>query len=515
MRQRFSLTVISLIICAERGERETLLLGKLGYNLKRTMESYLIRAKRELLSKETGTIYKNAKWRFLLISPLPYKAGSVGLAMHILYRELNKLEDVSCERYFFREEEVRSLEGDRLFSEFHILAFSLSYELDVINFLRILEMNSIPLFPEERREEHPIVLVGGAYPTVNPRPLSKFADAIALGDGEEMIEEIAQAIKQGQTRKERLELLSQIRGVFVPSLLKSYQRRWVRDLNLYDGSSQFVSPLSDFPSTAFVEISRGCWRGCGFCVIPPFFSPYRERSPEKIIEQALRWKGRARKIGLVGAAVSDHSQLEEIGKALYKEGIPFSTASLRADALSEEFLRYMAEGGERTITLAPESASPHLRKLINKSIEEEVLKEALEKAKRAGFKRARLYFMIGLPQEGMEDVVKIAEFAERMKNILPLHLSVAPFVPKPQTPLGCFPMEREDTLRRKMELLRRKLREKGIGVSFGSVKEGRIQWWLAQGDERMGDVLLYAYQNGASYATWQRGYEKIYGNPPK
>lgn len=471
----------------------------------------IVRAKRELLAKEKGTIYKTAKWRFLLISPLPYKAGSAGLAMHILYRELNKLEDVSCERYFFQEEEVRSLEGDRLPMEFHCLAFSLSYELDSLNFLRILEMSGIPLLRDERREGHPIIIVGGAYPTINPLPLSKFADAIAIGDGEEMIGEIAQTIKEGGRREEILERLSKVKGIFVPYLSDGYRRRWLRNLDAFDGSSQFISPLSEFPSTAFVEISRGCWRGCGFCVVPSFFSPYRERSLEKILEQALRWKGVARKIGLVGAATSDHSALEEIGRALHKEGIPFSTASLRADKLSEEFLRYMAEGGERTITLAPEVASPHLRKLINKWIDEEILKEALEKAKRAGFRRVRLYFMIGLPEEGMEDVLAIAELAEKMSKILPLHLSVAPFIPKPHTPLGSFPMESEDSLRKKMERLRSALRGKGIGVSFESVKEGIIQWWLAKGDERMGDVLLYAYLNGASFSAWRKGYEKVYG----
>ncbi len=475
------------------------------------MESYLIRTRKELLSREKGTIYKMAKWRFLLISPLPYKVGSGGLAMHILYRELNELEDVSCERYFFQGEEVRSLEGDRLPMEFHCLAFSLSYELDSLNFLRILEMSGIPLLREERKEGHPIVLVGGAYPTINPRPLSKFADALAIGDGEEMIREIAEAIKRGQDRKERLELLSEIQGLFVPSLSNTYQRRWVKNLDLYDGSSQFISPLSGFPSTTFVEISRGCPRGCRFCLIPSFFSPYRERSLGKILEGILRWKGIARKAGLVGAATCDHSALQEIGKALHKEGIPFSVASLRADALSEEFLRYMAEGGEKTITLAPEVASPHLRELINKRIDEETLREALEKAKRVGFKRARLYFMIGLPQEDIEDVLEIAELAERMRKILPLHLSVAPFIPKPQTPLGCFPMESEERLREKIDKLRSALWERGIGVSFQSVREGIIQWWLTQGDERMGDVLLYAYKNRSSFSAWRKGYEKVYG----
>lgn len=474
------------------------------------MERRIISTKRELLSQERGTIYKNAKWRFLLISPLPYSEGSAGLAMHILYRELNKLEDISCERYFFQEEEVRSLEADRLPMEFHCLAFSLSYELDSLRFLRILEMSGMPLLREEREERHPIVIVGGAFPTINPLPLSKFADALAIGDGEEMIKEIAEAIKNGGTRKEKLELLSKIEGIFVPDLSKSFKRRWLRNLDSYEGSSQFISPLSDFPLTAFIEISRGCWRGCGFCVIPYFFSPYRERSLESILEQALGWKGKARKIGLVGAATTDHSALEEIGKTLYQENIPFSAASLRADALSEGFLHYMSAGGERTITLAPEVASPRLRELINKRIDEETLKEALEKAKRAGFQRARLYFMIGLPGETVEDVLDIAHLAEKMRRILPLHLSVAPFVPKPLTPLGSFPMESERILRDKMKRLRSALREKEISVSFESIRQGIIQWWLAHGDERMEDVLLYAYRNGGGFGAWRKGYEQYY-----
>jgi radical SAM superfamily enzyme YgiQ (UPF0313 family) len=482
-----------------------------GGIIKGIMESYLIRARKELLAKEKGTIYKSAKFRFLLISPLPYKAGSAGLAMHILYREINKLTDLSCERYFFQGAEVRSLEFDRLPSEFQVLAFSLSYELDSLNFLRILEMSEIPLLWEERKEEHPIILVGGAYPTINALPLSKFADAIAIGDGEEMVREIGEAIKAGKDKGERLLLLSKIKGIFVPSIGNSYQRRWLKDLNLYDGSSQYISPICDFPSTAFIEISRGCQRGCRFCVIPYFFSPYRERSAENVIEEALKWKGIARKIGLVGAATCDHSQLREIGRWLSKEGIPFSAASLRADALDEEFLRYLAEGGERTITLAPEVASPHLRELINKRIDEEVLKEALEKAKRAGFKRARLYFMIGLPKEELEDVRRIAEMSEKMSEIMPLRLSISPFIPKPGTPLGKFPMEEEGKLRKKKEVLERELRKRGIQASFESIRGSIIQWWLAQGDERMGDVLLYAYKGGGSFSAWLKAYEKVYG----
>ncbi|MBC7328264.1 radical SAM protein [bacterium] len=475
------------------------------------MERYLIRARRELLEKEKGTIYKTGKWRILLISPLSYPAGSTSLAMHILYREWNRLDDVSCERYFFKEEEVRSLEGDRQPSEFHILAFTLSYELDCLKFLKILEMSGIPLLREERGEQHPIVLIGGAYPTINPHPLSKFADAIAIGDGEELVREIVNALKEGKGKRETIELLKDIDGIYVPYLCKGYKRRWLRDLNVYDGSSQFISPLSEFPSTAFVEISRGCNRGCAFCVIPAFFSPYRERSVEKILEQALKWKGVARKVGLVGAATSDHSALREIGKALYQEGIPFSAASLRADALEEEFLQYLAKSGEMTVTLAPEVATPPLRKLIRKWIDEEVLREALEKAKRVGFKRARLYFMIGLPGEGMDDVQAIVELAERMAKILPLHLSVAPFVPKPGTPLASYPMEKEEVLRKKVRVLQSGLKKKGIGVSFESIRSGIIQWWLAQGDERMGDVLLYAYKRGGSFSAWKKGYEKVYG----
>jgi radical SAM superfamily enzyme YgiQ (UPF0313 family) len=217
-----------------------------GGIIKGIMESYLIRARKELLAKEKGTIYKSAKFRFLLISPLPYKAGSAGLAMHILYREINRLTDLSCERYFFQEAEVRSLEFDRLPSEFQVLAFSLSYELDCLNFLRILEMSEIPLLWEERKEEHPIILVGGAYPTINPLPLSKFADAIAIGDGEEMVREIGEAIKAGKDKGERLLLLSKIKGIFVPSIGNSYQRRWLKGVSKgmsFLRDSLFLLPL--------------------------------------------------------------------------------------------------------------------------------------------------------------------------------------------------------------------------------------------------------------------------------
>lgn len=149
--------------------------------------------------------------------------------------------------------------------------------------------------------------------------------------------------------------------------------------------------------------------------------------------------------------------------------------------------------------------------MINKGIDEEVLREALEKAKKAGFKRARLYFMIGLPKEELEDVRRIAEISEEMSEILPLRLSISPFIPKPGTPLGKFPMEEEGKLRKKKEILERELRKRGIQATFESIRGSVIQWLLAQGDERMGDVLLYAYKRGGSFSAWRKGYEKVYG----
>ncbi len=467
----------------------------------------LFKLRKNILEKEKGTIFKSAKWRCLLLSPLPYRAGSTGLAMHILYREINKLPDCSCERGFFAEE-IRSLENDRLPMEFHLLAFSLSFELDSLNFLKMLEMSQIPLLREERREEHPIVLVGGAFPTINPFPLFRFADAIAIGEGEEMVREIMEVLQKGKDRNERLHLLSNVEGIYVPGVSKSIRRRWLKDLNLYDGSSQYISPLAEFPSTVFIEVARGCpWR-CRFCVVPSSFSPYRERSAEEIISSASRWKGIARKVALVGTAVSNHSQIEEIAKRLYEKGIPFSAASLRADALEESFLYYMAKGGEKTITLAPEVASPRLRRLINKHINEEITRDALFKAKRAGFQRARLYFMIGLPGESIEEVLAIADMASDLKQILPLHLSIASFVPKRGTPLESAQMEDPKTLERKVKLLKEALSKEGIPAAFESVKQSVIQSLLAKGDEAMGDVLLRAYREGGNYSAWMRALER-------
>jgi radical SAM superfamily enzyme YgiQ (UPF0313 family) len=479
-----------------------------------------ITSPRERLSREKGTIIKDWGGRLpiALIYPNSYYLGMSNLGLHALYRWLNSYQGVVAERVFWEKEDKTpfSLESRRPLSDFALLAFSISYELDYFNVVRILKASGIPLYAAERDERYPLVIAGGPCITANPLPLSPFFDCLCIGEAEPILPTILPLISEGigGKREELLKVLALLPGIYVPQYPQSpVVRQWARNLDDFPVTSAIVTPDTELGDLYLLEVERGCNWGCRFCLVSTAFSPLRFRSVDKLIEQAQQGLQYRRRLGLVGPAISDHPQLEELLVRLRQMGASFSLSSLRISPLSEKLLTEIAKGGARTLTLAPEAGSPHLRQVIKKGINDEDILEAITILGKQGIKQLKLYFMIGLPSETDEDIEEIINLTLKGKNILDrqqsgtrLILNIAPFVPKAGTPFQWLPMAPLPTLNRRLSLLKNKLSPKGIKVKAESPAWSQIQGILARGDIKVAELL--ACMEEISLAGWRRAVEK-------
>ncbi|UCD70557.1 MAG: TIGR03960 family B12-binding radical SAM protein [Syntrophobacterales bacterium] len=519
----------------------------------------LIQRAKKRLSEERGTIRKEwaARTSLCLAFPNRYYTGMSNLGFQSLYRQLNQLEDIVCERVFLPDREelpeyrktdtaLFSLESQRPLYDFDILAFSIPFENDYLNILTLLEMGKIPLLRTARNETHPLVIAGGVAVFLNPEPLSDFFHVFLVGEGEELLPEFLrcfqQAKSEGNTRRKFLEKAAAIEGAYVPQFyqvrylnegpIKSFtpkgnnpsriKRRWVRDLNHIHTASTLFTPHTEFNDMALVEVNRGCSRRCRFCAGCFIYRPFRNRSLEVLIKDIQEGLTRERRIGLVGSAVSDHPHLRGICQSVLDLRGTLSIASLRVDSISADLIRYLKAGGHKTISLAPEAGSERLRRVINKDLQEEDLLRAVETIVKTGIPNIRLYFIIGLPTEKAQDIDEIVGLTRRIKHIFlkvgrdrkrlgRITLSISPFVPKPSTPFQWVPYEEINSLKRKLKLIKNELRGEGnVHVIHDLPKWGYIQTLLSRGDRRVGKILLGAHYNDGN---WRKTFKEINLNP--
>ncbi|MDO8683754.1 MAG: radical SAM protein, partial [Armatimonadota bacterium] len=426
-------------------------------------------------------------------------------------------------------------------SEYDALGFSISFEMDYLNILQMLSLSGIPLLAAERNESHPLILAGGPCATFNPEPLADFIDVFLVGEAEDAIPDIIDVMRssENQPRKDLLHNLAQIEGVYVPRFYQPRHkndgmidcieiadgvperviRRRTKDLDSHNASSVILTPNTEFADMVLTEAMRGCRRQCRFCIAGYMDLPPRPRKVN-LPEGASR-------VGLVGSAVFDHPAAQSICEAITEEGREFSVSSIRIETLTKELADLMRRGGQETITLAPEAGTERLRKVINKDILDSEIMDAVEVACSAGFKRARLYFMVGLPTETGEDVAAIGELANRICAEFPklnLQLSASCYVPKPWTPFQWAPMASERDLSAKIATLRKAVTgNRRLKLNTESPRLSIIQGWLARGDRRLGKVLIYALESGnyargiaevgldpAFYAHRERNCEEIF-----
>ena len=470
-----------------------------------------------LLKRETGTIYKDWGGRLpvALAFPNTFYLGMSSLAIHALYRLLNARPDVVCERVFWNGDGAEagplcSLESGRDVRDFAVLGFSFSFEMDYFNLMTMLRQAGLPLWAEDRDEGHPLLIAGGPAVTANPEPLAPFFDAIAIGEGEVIFPPLLDLLHEAVhiDRSALLEALSRLPGLYVPTLrppLSPIPRQWLRNLDTQPATTAILTPDTEFGDRFLIEIGRGCGRGCRFCLAGYTYRPPREVGLEEVLREAARGLEHCDRLGLVSAAVSDHSQIDELATELRRMGARLSVSSMRLDPLSEPLLRALAESGTRTLTMAPEAGSERLRRFINKTLTEDDVLRAASLAARHGFHQLKLYFMIGQPTETKEDVVAIADLALRIKARFRgrVVIDATPYVPKAHTPFQRVAMAPLGVLEERLRALRRTLEPRGIGVRADSLAWAAVQGVLARGDRRLARVLA-RLPGRPSLSGWRR-----------
>ncbi len=482
-----------------------------------------IKKARQQLSREQGAIIKDWGGRIpiALIYPNSYYVGMSNLGIHTIYSLLNAYGGVVCERAFWGRDDIRqqtlSLESQRPLSDFAVLAFSITYEVDYLNVVQILKASGVPLYAADRDKRHPVVIVGGPCITANPMPLAPFFDCLCIGEAEPILPALLSVLFEGISgrRDELLKALASLPGIYVPQRYSGAPvvRQWANNLDDFPTTSTILTRDTELGDLYLIEVERGCNWGCRFCLVSNVFSPVRFRFRDKLIEQARLGLKYRQRLGLVGPVVSDYPQLEELLISLRQMGAGFSLSSLRVRPLSQALLTEIVEGGAQTIALAPEAGSQRLRQLIRKGISEDDVLAAVSKVAELKIKQLKLYFMVGLPSETDEDIEEIITLTLRCKGILDrrqsgcrISLSIAPFVPKAGTPFQWLPMAQPSTLNRRLSLLKRGLLPKGIKLKCESPAWSQVQAVLARGDAKLAGVL--ANVEGVSLAGWRQAVKK-------
>jgi radical SAM superfamily enzyme YgiQ (UPF0313 family) len=480
-----------------------------------------VRKARRRLSREQGTVIKDWGGRLpiALIYPNSYYVGMSCLGIHAIYQLLNSYRTVVCERVFWeRENQLTkspplSLESQRPPADFAVLAFSVNYEVDYLNVVQILKAGGIPLYAAERGGGHPLVVAGGPCITANPLPLAPFFDVLCLGEAEPILPGLLSRLSEGigEERHQLFKTLASLPGIYLPRCHSGapLARQWLKSLDEFPTASSVFTRDTELGDLFLVEVGRGCGWGCPFCLVSSTFSPVRFRSVASLVAQAEQGLRYRRRVGLVGPAVTDHPEIEELLTSLRQMGAGLSVSSMRLKPISRVVLAMLAEGGAQTISLAPEAGSQRLRQQVKKGISEDDVLEAVTKVSELGIKQLKLYFMFGLPGETDEDVAEIVRLAAMCKDILDrarggtrLVLNVAPFVPKAGTAFQRLPMASLATLNQRLSLLKKGLPSRGIKLKVESPGWSEVQAVLACGDAEV--AMMLAGIEEVSLAGWRR-----------
>lgn len=492
----------------------------------------------------------DAAYRVALMYPDTYEVGMANQALQVLSARLLTSDGIGVERVFLpwtdmaaamRAEDVPlfTLESCMPVSECDLFGITLPYELSCTNVLEALDLAGIPLRAADRDGSHPLV-VGGGPCSHNPEPYAPFFDAILVGDGEEAVLEIAdahvRARERGATRAETLRELAGIEGVYVPALYSPdasgamvasggaparVRRRVVRDLDDYPVPTCPVVPYADVVhDRVTVEVLRGCSRGCRFCQAGMVCRPVRERSADTIVRDAiaaLKCTG-YEEVSLTSLSTADHSQLEDVlrrmSRRLEGSAIAVSVPSLRVDSFTLSLARLLGDGRKSGLTFAPEAGSQRLRDVINKNVTEDELLATVRAAFGAGWRRLKLYFMLGLPTETDADVAAIGELVERVlatarevtpgpeRSAVRIGVSVSTFVPKAHTPFQWEGQALQDVVRHRQAVLRASMPHKGVELSWHDAEVSFLEAVLARGGRRVADAIEVAWRRGAVFDAW-------------
>ena len=476
------------------------------------------------------TVNPHAGQKVAIVYPNTYFVGMSNLGLHIIYEEINLRNDSVCERIFLPEKKeleaydktktpLMSVETQRPMHQFDVVAFDVTFEMDYFHIPLMLRHGRVPIMGKDRTEFDPIVIAGGPCATFNPEPFADFIDAFIIGEGEGIVSRVLDIIRDGKMegldRHAILRQLANISGVYVPSLYvpiysedgefkgydivegapKTIKRHF--EMLTSGGETVVATNYTEFGAMYIIEVARGCGRHCRFCMAGYCFRVPRVRPLDILKEGVDRAEKLGKKVGLMGAAISDYPEVDALVTYIRSKDMRYSCASLRADSLTQAVVDGLADSGQKTITIAPETGSERLRRVINKGISEEHLKNAATLSAKSGIQHMRLYIMIGLPTETDEDIEAIVGLAERTQAHMAevgckgrLTLSINPFIPKPFTPFQWMAMDNQKTVEKKLQYIKKALQKnRRIEVLVESPKEAYIQGVLARGDRRLGAVL--------------------------
>ncbi len=488
------------------------------------------------LAQETGAVFhswKEKRYRIALVYPNTYHHGMSNLGFLTVYQILNQRNDCLCERFFLPASDstnrnntsaapLVSLESGHLLTDFDLIALSISFENDYLNIPTIFGLADIPFFSAERDSSWPLVLFGGVCAFINPEPLADIVDLVAVGEAEPILPGLLDVLLQRAGEKEDcLHELATLPGIYVP---KFYLPQYTENgemayFHLKDGvpaqvTRQFLLDLDQSPSRSFIqteetefghmaltEVSRGCSRGCRFCAAGFVYLPPRERSLGNLLEQVDIGLCQRNRIGLVAAAVSDYTNIQELQQGILERNGQISMSSLRLDALTVTEVEKLHQAGHKSVAIAPEAGSQRLRDSINKGISEEQILASVKMLADGGIKNLKLYFIIGFPGEEQDDIDAIITLTEDISTIWReagrkrgqmgnLTLSINPFIPKPFTPFQWAGMAPEKVLKKKLRFLQSSIsRIPNTRMNHESVRHATLQTFLSRGDRRIGQLL--------------------------
>jgi radical SAM superfamily enzyme YgiQ (UPF0313 family) len=501
------------------------------------------------LAKEVGYVTKphGGRLRVALAFPNTYWVGMSNLGFQTVYRLFNAEPNIVCERFFLPPKQelaelsatktpLLTLESQTPVGDFDIVAFSVSFEWDYVNVLTMLRLAGMAPYAAQRTERDPLVVVGGAVTFVNPEPLAPFVDVVAAGEGEMLAPAIARACAAAADRADLLQRLSRERGFYIPSF---YEPQYAADGTLagYTASSaapvdapmpvrkaalktteavdppvtSIFTPDTEFGSRFLIEVVRGCANLCRFCWAGYNYLPVRAFPTERILQLAQAARPYAGRAGLVSIALCDHPDIEHILTRLNEMGYAVSPASLRLDDLTEPIVRLLRQSGEKTITIAPETGSDRLRRVINKTVTNDEILDRAELIFSSGIENLKLYYMIGLPTETDDDLIAIRDLTLQMRDRMMRHArtrgqvgrivaSVNPLIPKPGTAYQWLPMEDPTATDAKIKRLRSLTA--GIDNVFFNIKSERHSYYqalLSLGDRRVASAIEAAERNGQNW----------------
>ncbi|MET0344042.1 MAG: radical SAM protein [Polyangiales bacterium] len=471
---------------------------------------------RARLADEVGTIYKDAPDKVALLYPSPYNVGMSSLGFQTMYREINAVPGRAAERAFLPDDvdahrrgklPISAYESQRPVGDFGVIGMSVAYELELAGVIDALELAGIPPLASLRGDAHPFVLCGGPLTFSNPLPLAPFADAILMGEADETIHQALDVLFSVHDRKARLEALARIPSCFVPELHGDDLPAGAKCSDkLLPAYAVIRTPNTELRNMFLIEAERGCSRGCAYCVMRRSTNGGMRIVPMETILSHIPED--AKKVGLVGAAVSDHPKIIDIIDALADRGVETSLSSLRPDRLNERFIAALRRAGHTALTTASDGASQRLRDTINRKTREKHLHGVAQLARAAGMKRLKLYMMVGLPDENDDDIDELIQFGTEVSKIIPLSLGIAPFVSKRNTPLDGLPFAGMNVVEKRLEKLRRGVRGR-VEVRATSARWAWVEYVLAQGGAAEGLAVLEAVHAGGRYADYKRAFEAL------